>query len=400
MWEWLGGLNTLFNEQGYLLANPDIDAAIGRGEVPSGWDHYQRFGQREGRATGTPHFRAGLADADALAFDSADAGPLLPCLIGRLQPPHRLFVSSCFNPATLWLPPETARTIVLGDLLCCARPPRTWVGPRLPAALPVAHRPPLTAEQIYPATPAQQAVWPKISVVTTSFNQGAYLEETIRSVLDQNYPNLEYLVVDGGSTDGSLEILQRYSDRLAWWVSEKDQGQSHALNKGFAKSTGRILAWLNSDDRLAPGSLFTVAQQFLLHATDLVAGRCARVADRAPQPRHVHRSVLTFGQIQPLPLAELLDLDRCWLQGWFFHQPEVFFSRDIFDRAGGRLREDLYYSMDYDLWVRMARAGAKILPLPEILALFREHAKQKTGGPDVPYLPELRAVNAAHRAST
>jgi len=397
LWDWLGELNTLFNEQSYLLTNPDIAGAMARGEVPSGWDHYQRFGQREGRSTGTPHFRAGLADADAVAFDSADAGPLIPCLIGRLQPHHRLFVSSCFNPATNWLPADTARTIVFGDLLSCAQPPRTWVGPRLPAAMPVAHRPPLNTEQIYPATPAQPAVWPKISVVTTSFNQADYLEATIRSVLDQNYPNLEYLIVDGGSTDGSVEIIKRYSDRLAWWTIEKDGGQSHALNKGFAKSTGRILTWLNSADRLAPGSLFTVAQQFLLHAPDLVSGRCAQMADREPQPRHLQRNVLTFGCPQALPLSELLDLENCWLKGWFFHQPEVFFTRDIFDRAGGQLREDLYFSMDYDLWVRMAKAGARILPLPEILALFREHPRQRTGSADAPDLSELRAVNAAHR---
>lgn len=397
LWEWLGGLNTLFNEQGYLLANPDIAAAVARGDVLSGWDHFQRFGQREGRTTGTPHFRAGLADADALAFDSADAGPIIPCLIGRLQPYHRLFVSSCFNPATVWLPADTARTIVFGDLLCCPQPPRSWMGPVLPAALPVTHRPPSNPDELYPASPSQPALWPKISVVTVSFNQAAYLEETLRSVLDQNYPNLEYIVVDGGSTDGSVEIIQKYAARLAWWVSEKDEGQSQALNKGFQKSTGSILTWLNSDDRLAPGSLFTVAQQFLLHAPDLVAGRCARVADREPQPHHIHRSVLSFGTLQALPLSELLDLDHCWLKGWFFHQPEVFFTRDVFDRAGGRLREDLYYSMDYDLWVRMARAGARILPLPEILAIFREHPQQKTGGAHVPYLPELREVNAAHR---
>ena len=131
-----------------------------------------------------------------------------------------------------------------------------------------------------------------------------------------------------------------------------------------------------------------------------MAGRCARVTDREPQPHHLHRPVLTFGQLQPLPLAELLDLDNCWLKGWFFHQPEVFFQRRIFERAGGRLREDLYFSMDYDLWVRMAKAGATILPLPEILAIFRAHAQQKTGGADLPYLPELKAVNAAHRQPT
>ncbi|RFC47929.1 MAG: Glycosyltransferase involved in cell wall bisynthesis [Verrucomicrobia bacterium] len=397
LWEWLGGINSLFNEQGYQLANADVGAGIAQGTVRSGWDHYQRFGQREGRTTGAPHFRAGLADADAVLFDSADAGPIVPCLFGRLQPHQRLFISSCFNPATVWLPPETARTIVIGDLLTCPQPPRVWIGPCLPSALPVSHRAAPGPDQIYPALPTQQALWPKISVVTVSFNQGAYLEETLRSVLDQNYPNLEYIVVDGGSTAGSVEIIRKYSDRLAWWVSEKDEGQSQALNKGFAKSTGTLLTWLNSDDRLAPGSLFTVAQQFLLHDPDLVAGRCARVTDREPQPHHVHRSVLTFGQLQPLPLTELLDLDRCWLQGWFFHQPEVFFHRRIFERAGGQLREDLYYSMDYDLWVRMAKAGATILPLPEILAIFREHGKQKTGGAHVPYLPELRAVNAAHR---
>jgi len=398
LWDWLGGINSLFNEQGYLLANPDVGTAVARGDVRSGSEHYLKFGQFEGRDAGAVHFRAGLADADAVFFDSADAGPIVPCLFGRLQPHHRLFISSCFNPATLWLPPETSRTIVFGDLLLCPQPPRVWIGPYAPSALPVAHRTPPHPEEIYPPTPRQQALWPKISVVTVSFNQGAYLEETIRSVLDQNYPNLEYIVVDGGSTDGSVEIIRKYSDRLAWWVSEKDEGQSQALNKGFAKSTGTILTWLNSDDRLAPGSLFTVAQQFLLHDPDLVAGRCARVTDREPQPHHVHRSVLTFGRLQPLPLAELLDLDRCWLQGWFFHQPEVFFHRRIFERAGGKLREDLYYSMDYDLWVRMAKAGAKILPLPEILAIFREHGKQKTGGAHVPYLPELRAVNAAHQA--
>jgi hypothetical protein len=394
LWDWLGGINSLFNEPGYLQANPDVRAAIAGGQVASGWDHFVRFGQREGRTTGAPHFRAGLADVDAVLFDSADAGPIVPCLFGRLQPHHRLFISSCFSPATVWLPAETARTIVLGDLLTCPQPPRVWIGPCQPSALPVPHRVPLAPPEIYPDLPKQQAHWPKISVITTNFNQRAGLDETLRSVLDQKYPNLEYIVVDGESTDGSVELIRQTADRLAWWVSEKSNSPAAALNRGFAKSTGTILAWVQSGDRLAPGSLFTVAQQFLLHDPDLVAGRCARFQSNEGQPAELHRSVLTFGQLQALPLSELLDLDRCWLQGWFFDQPEVFFHRRIFERAGGRVREDLAFHPDYDLWVRFAKSGARILPLPEVLAMTRRPSTPAGGGDRS--LAELRAVNAAH----
>ena len=142
-----------------------------------------------------------------------------------------------------------------------------------------------------------------------------------------------------------------------------------------------------------------MAQTFLLHHTDLIVGRCARVADMEALPRHLHRSSLPLGGVQPLRLDQLLDLDTHWLTGKFFHQPEVFFTRDIFTRAGGQVRQDLYFSMDYDLWVRMAKAGARAFALPEILAIFREHKNQKTGGEHVPYLPELREVNARHRAN-
>lgn len=215
--------------------------------------------------------------------------------------------------------------------------------------------------------------WPKISVITPSFNQAEFLEQTIDSVRMQDYPHLEYIVIDGGSADGSKEILERNSDFISYWESTPDKGQSNALNKGFSRASGDIFCWINSDDQLAPNALWSVALEFVQNSPDMVAGICEIFADGELFERH-----LTSCATGKLTLAELLDLDNGWNAGQFFYQPEVFFSRELWESAGGYVHESLYYSMDYELWCRFAAAGAQLSVIGTPLAHFRRHAEQKT----------------------
>ncbi len=398
-WSHLSGLESWFNEAAYLERFPDVAGVVRDGGLRSGWDHYLQFGRAEHRHLGD-RFDAGIADYDAVVLDHADADEVLRLLRGRLQPYHQILVRNAPPDDERWQQAECRpRALSQGESLLLHRPATAWTDVPRPTyrRRTFDNWPRRRHDDLYPATMPGGGEWPKISIITVSFNQEPYLEATLRSVLDQGYPNLEYIVVDGGSTDGSVDLIRRYEDRLAWWVSEKDRGQSHALNKGFARATGEIVTWLNSDDRLAPGSLFTVALSFRHHNTDMVIGRCARLRDHELLAEHIHQCSLPCGKIVELPLAQLLDLDGAWMKGKFFHQPEVFYTRELFDRAGGELKEDLYFSMDYDLWVRMARVGAKALSIPEITTLFRLHAAQKTGGDDFPFLPELRQVHARHR---
>jgi glycosyltransferase involved in cell wall biosynthesis len=241
-----------------------------------------------------------------------------------------------------------------------------------------------------PKTLPNGAPWPRISIVTPSFNQGRYLEETILSVLNQKYPNLEHIVIDGGSTDETSVILDRYRERLTYVISEPDRGQSHAINKGMKKATGEILTWLNSDDMLAPGSLTAVAMGFDTSGADLVAGICQLYSDRRLVEQH-----LTACADGPLPLDEILDLDGGWNAGEFFYQPEVMFTRSIWEAAGGQVDENCSFSMDYELWLRFAELGARLHVIGRPVAWFRLHEDQKTAAVES-FKAELLRVRDAY----
>jgi GT2 family glycosyltransferase len=295
-------------------------------------------------------------------------------------------------------------TMELGRLRFFTRPPADWIDPTPRASGHATETGAATSlwpwsgpRYQYPAAMPSGHSWPRISLVTVTFNQGAYLEQTLRSVLLQGYPNLEYIVIDGGSTDDTAAILSRYERELAHCISEPDDGQGDALNKGFRRTTGEILAWLNSDDYYLPDTLVRVALAFDHYPTDMVVGGCQLIQGQNNTPFRTHHCAMPFASPVRMPVGRLLDIYGCWQQGEFFYQPEVFWSRDIWDRAGGRVDETLYYSMDYELWVRMAIRGARLVHVPEPLAVYRVHEGQKTYGIEPPFVGELREVSAKWR---
>lgn len=200
-----------------------------------------------------------------------------------------------------------------------------------------------------------------VSIITPSYNQAAYLEQTLRSVLEQDYTPIEYLVVDGGSTDGSVEIIQRYAHRLAWWVSEKDGGQAEAINKGFARARGEIVAWLNSDDLYLPGAVKSAVRALQEH----------------PQAAFVYANVLSIDEngktfyhqrLQPLRLQDLLSFR-------IIPQPTVFIRRSALEKAG-LLDPTYHFLLDHHLWIRLAQVGEMIY-VPQTWAAARYHPEAK-----------------------
>lgn len=222
--------------------------------------------------------------------------------------------------------------------------PWTEEGPHLPDSMP------------------DGSPWPNVSIVTPSFNQGQFLEETIRSVLLQGYPNLEYIIIDGGSTDESVEVIRRYEPWLAYWVSEPDGGQSEALNKGFSRTSGTVLCWLNSDDRFRPGAVAVAVKALAANShAGVVYGDCNEIDETG----------------EHLRTYEARDFDiRRQLVAQMIPQPAAFFRRAVWEKVGP-LRTDLHYTMDRDFWNRAALSFS-IVHVKALLADMRMHSSSKS----------------------
>ncbi len=200
-----------------------------------------------------------------------------------------------------------------------------------------------------------------VSIITPSYNQSSFLEATIRSVLDQNYHDVEFLVVDGGSTDGSIEIIRKYADRLAWWASEKDSGQAEAINKGLAHARGEIIAWLNSDDCYLPGAIEAAVKAFEVHpGAGMLYGNMLAVDE--------HDRVINTLKYRQLSLEDLLCFQ-------IIGQPAVFMRASAFRKAGG-LDTAYHFLLDHQLWIKVAAQG-EIVHVPQTWAAARYHAEAK-----------------------
>gem|GEM_PF-541014 len=229
-----------------------------------------------------------------------------------------------------------------------------------------------------PETMPDGRPWPRVSIVTPSYNQGQFIEETIRSVLLQGYPNLEYIIVDGGSTDESVEIIRKYEPWLTCWVSEPDRGQADAINKGWRRSGGEVIAWLNSDDTYCPGGLRRGVAHLMAHPQALLAcGRC----------HAVDATGRVVGILPPRPFS----LKRQLTCRNTVMQPASFVRRTVLDSVG-YLDDSLRYVFDYEWWARILISGGHFLAVTDVLANFRLHSESKSVGSALAMAYEHRIV--------
>ncbi len=223
-------------------------------------------------------------------------------------------------------------------------------------------------------------LFPKISIVTPSFNQGQYIEQTILSIINQNYPNLEYIIIDGGSTDNTVDIIKKYADRITYWVSEPDKGQSHAINKGLEKCTGDIFNWINSDDYLEPGVLLKIGEAFKNTDADIVCGYTRIFQENSGSEILKYRTTL-FSSIEASLVQQRIN------------QPAMFYRLSVLNDLGG-INTNLHYVMDLELWFRYLcnRGQDKMIFKDDLFAHFRIHGASKTGAYEERFRAEEKAI--------
>lgn len=209
-----------------------------------------------------------------------------------------------------------------------------------------------------PSVYSKKLKWPKFTIVCPSFNQGAFIEQTIRSVLLQNYPNLEFIIMDGGSTDGTIDVVKKYSEWISFWQSKPDEGQANAINQGFSISSGKYLAWINSDDYYTRGTFIKVVQSFMATGVDFIYG--------------YGRDYLVKSETF-LPVAVILPVLDSFIRFPSLRQPSCFWTRNIHQP----LWEELHCALDYELWIRMLK-GKKRKLIKEVLSVASIHDQAKT----------------------